>query len=184
MQALPCNSLDTVCAHPNHLYIFNFSSASLNIQDNSLDCMFFSSSEPVDISWAQVLDPNSGWEGESSLPHDPVLKSSMSTGVEVWVAAHPCETVRLKSHQQRVVKSWHTPDWLQFHLDKVGCAPNFAHWNGAVDILGLIALEPGNVVDELTPMTSEEKLLCEWPAQHPCSWRRRAEEIVRNARTS
>ena len=102
-------------------------------------------------------------------------------GVVLWVGVHPCETVRLKAHKRRILKSWKTPDWLQYRLDQAGCAPMFSHWTGAIDICGLIRVQPGQLIDELTLLSAEEKLLYQCPQEPhnpPAISNRKAERVV------
>ena len=86
----------------------------------------------------------------------------------VWVAEHPSERLKLFTHRCRHVIEWRNPAWLLQRLELAGePVPQPRGWHGAVQVAGLAELRPGHVIEALTDLVPEERLMFECPA--PCS---------------
>ena len=92
-----------------------------------------------------------------------MVESAPPSSAFVWVGVHPADKVRLVARAQRIVRTWHSPEWLEYRLREAGCEARFSGWTGAVELRGLIRLQPGHAIDELTFLDAEEELLYECP---------------------
>ena len=96
----------------------------------------------------------------------------MAVAQPVWIASHPCASVRVSEHGRRKQLHWPTDSpWVNQRLQSLGPvgqhAQDFGEWNGAVEIIGLLKVLPGSVIDEVTLMSDEEKFLQRSPPQTP-----------------
>ena len=81
----------------------------------------------------------------------------------LWLAPQTAEQTKLRAHGQRLSLRFDPPAWLSAKLQQheLHEAPPL-QWTGIVEVVGLVQVSPGRVLDEMCILNVEEAL------QHQC----------------